>query len=146
MSVLIILGKHLRGALAQQLRGSSMGPTGAFPHLSSNAFLRYELGRRSRSDNDTADDSCIIDDGDEFIRVRSFTVDGVEVSDERKYIVAVTSFVAEGSEGCTSWSNGEHLQNPAWDGVNMSCVLLKYLQYRGVINPVLEDRVLLQKD
>ncbi|KAL3811045.1 hypothetical protein ACHAXA_004556 [Cyclostephanos tholiformis] len=141
MTALIISGKHLREALAQQLRGSSSGPTGAFPHLSSNASLRYSLGVGSCSDDDTTDDH-----NDEVRRIISFTVDGIEVPDEGRYIVAVTSFVAEGSEGCTSWSKGERLHNSAWDGINMSCVLLKYLQHCSIINPVLEGRVKLRED
>ncbi|KAL3774785.1 hypothetical protein ACHAW5_002186 [Stephanodiscus triporus] len=117
MDVLMIRGDHLREALAQQLMGSSRGPTGAFPHLSSNASLRYGIGINSSSagDKDSGDG-----DDDESIRIHTLTVDGLEVIDERKYFVAVTSFVADGSEGCTSWLKGERVRNSAWDGINMS--------------------------
>jgi hypothetical protein len=143
MDVLMMRGEHLREALAQQLKGSSRGPTGAFPHLSSNASLRYGIGGGGNSSAGDKDSGEGYDD--EFIRVHTLTVDGLEVIDERKYFVAVTSFVADGSEGCTSWSKGERVRNSAWDGVNMSCVLLKYLQHHRIVIPVLEGRVVLQK-
>jgi 2',3'-cyclic-nucleotide 2'-phosphodiesterase (5'-nucleotidase family) len=137
MTALEISGKHLREALGQQLRGSSGGrPTGAFPHLSSNASLRYGI-IMGDDGSSSADDEA---------EVRSLTVDGTEVTDERKYVIAVTSFVADGSEGCTSWTRGVRVQNPSWDGVNMACVLLKYLRHHRDIHPVLEGRVVLQKN
>lgn len=129
MKVLEIDGLHLRSAMAQQLRGSSVGPTGAYPHLSSNARLVYRSGGTS----------------EEQIEVSSFSVDGLEISEQQKYLIAVTCFVAGGNEGCTSWLKSRTLGNRAWNDVHMSCILLKYLQSHPVICPVLEDRVKLQK-
>ena len=130
MKVLQIEGCHLKEAMAQQLKGSSRGPTGAYPHLSSNAQLKYGVGGSAGSDA-----------GDEQISIHSFAVDGLEISDEQTYIIAVTCFVADGNEGCSSWLKSERIDNPAWDGVNMSCVLLQYLQCHSVIRPVLEERM-----
>ena len=134
MKVLEIEGCHLRNAMAQQFKGSSTGPTGAYPHLSSNACLAYQ---QLSSSNET--------DSDEVIHIQSFTVDGVEISDRQKYMIAVTCFVAGGNEGCSSWLQSKCIQNSAWDDVNMSCILLKYLQCHRVIHPVLEDRVKVHK-
>jgi len=127
MKVLEIEGYHLKSAMAQQFMGSSRGPTGAYPHLSSNARLTYSLITEL--------------DGSEDINIESFTVDNVQVLDAQKYLIAVTCFVAGGNEGCTSWLQSNCVQNSAWDDVNMSCILLKYLQSNSVIHPVLEDRV-----
>ena len=132
MKVLEIEGCHLIDALTQQLKGSSKGPTGAYPHLSSNARLRYELGNSS-SDND------------EGINITSFAVDGVPISDKQKYLIAVTCFVAGGNEGCTSWRKSNCIQNAAWDNVNMACIFMKYLQSHSIIHPVLEERVKLEQ-
>ena len=127
MKVLEIEGYHLKSAMAQQFMGSSRGPTGAYPHLSSNARLTYVLTTEL--------------DGSEDIGIQSFTVDDVEILDTQKYLIAVTCFVAGGNEGCTYWLESNCIQNPAWEDVNMSCILLKYLQSNSDIHPVLEDRV-----
>jgi len=127
MKVLEIEGCHLKLAMAQQFMGSSRGPTGAYPHLSSNANLQYVLTTESN--------------GSEDIGIQSFTVDDVEILDTQKYLIAVTCFVAGGNEGCTSWLKSNCIQNPAWENVNMSCILLKYLQSNSVIHPAIEDRV-----
>ena len=132
MKVLEIDGLHLKEAMAQQL--SHPTPSGAYPHLSSNVRLSYGLG--SSSDADSAN---------ELMSIHSFTVDGQEISDTQKYIIAVTCFVADGNEGCSSWLKSTRIQNLAWEGFNMSYVLLKYLQYKHAIYPVLEDRLRLQK-
>ncbi len=136
MKVLEMEGTDLKEAILQQLKGSSKGPTGAYPHLSSNASLRYVLG-----DNSTSPDS----DGSEQFNIHSFTVNGTPVQDEHKYNIAVTTFVADGNEGCTAWLRGKRIENSAWTGVNMSFVLFKYLQCHGEIYPVLEGRVELQR-
>ncbi len=136
MKVLEMEGADLKEAILQQLKGSSKGPTGAYPHLSSNASLQYGLG-----DSSTYPDS----DGSEQFNIHSFTVNGIPVQDEHKYNIAVTTFVANGNEGCTAWLRGNRIENSAWTGVNMSCVLLKYLQCHGEIYPVLEGRVVLQR-
>lgn len=141
MQVLEMSGVYLKEAILQQLKGSSNGPTGAYPHLSSNACLRYGLGGGDGSISSTL--SSELEDGSEKYNIHSFTVNGVQVHDEQKYIIAVTTFVADGNEGCTAWLQGKRIANPAWTDVNMSCVLLKYLQCHGVIYPVLEGRVVL---
>jgi len=137
MKVLTIEGRHLKKAMAQQLSGSSKGPTGAYPHLSSNARLSYRLGSFS--------DSTESNDEGELVSILTFTVDGVELCDRQKYSIAVTSFVADGNEGCSSWLESTRVRNTGWDELNLSCVLLKYLQEKRAIHPVLEDRVRLQK-
>ena len=134
MKVLEMKGVHLKMAMMQQLKGSSRGPTGAYPHLSSNAVLRYGVGSTEDSNNEAEDEYFI----------HSFAVDGMEVQDERKYLIAVTTFVAGGNEGCPAWLQGRRIDNSAWTDINMSCVLLKYLQIHRVIYPVLEGRVVLQ--
>ena len=123
MEVLEIQGCHLRDAMAQQLQGSSKGPTGAYPHLSSNSKLEYLI-----SDNDS-------------VNILSFTVNGVELDEEQTYIIGVTSFVADGNEGCKSWRNSTRLRNDAWDDSYISKVLLQYLQCHDIITPKLESRV-----
>lgn len=140
MKVLEIEGIYLKKAMLQQLKGSSKGPTGAYPHLSSNASLSYGHGGDSFSSSDSKKNS----DGEKF-SIHSFTVNGMQVQDEQKYLIAVTTFVANGNEGCTAWLQGKQIENSAWTGVNMSCVLLKYLQCHGAIYPVLEGRVSLHK-
>jgi len=125
MKVLEIDGKSLKEAMAQQL--SHRTPSGAYPHLSSNARVCYE---RNASSGEAA--------------ISSFKVDGLEVSNEQTYLIAVTCFVAEGNEGCTSWLKGTCVQNSAWDEKNISYVLLKFLQNELVIYPALEDRVMIQ--
>ncbi|KAL7528841.1 hypothetical protein ACHAXR_002662 [Thalassiosira sp. AJA248-18] len=133
MKVLEITGINLRAAMVEQLKGSTKGPTGAYPHVSSNVRFRYQL-LGSASDADS---------GGEGFSIRSFNVNGLEVSDTQKYIIAVTSFVADGNEGCSSWLKSTRIKNPAWEDVNLSGVLLKYLQMHSVVHPVLEDRVIL---
>jgi len=87
MKVLAIEGRHLREAMVQQLKGSSRGPTGTYPHLSANARFVYGLGNADGSD---------LADGVSY-HVRSFMVNGDEVSDSQRYIIAVTDFVADGN-------------------------------------------------
>ena len=125
MEVLEIQGVHLREAMRQQLLGSSKGPTGAFPHLSSNSRLEY----------------FISEDADIDVTILSFTVNGVEVDDEQVYIIGVTSFVADGNEGCKSWTKSTRLRNDAWDDSFISKVMLQYLSCHRAITPVLEGRV-----
>ena len=130
MAVLEIDGNHLKMALAQQLKGCSRGPTGSFPHLSSNVRLKYEILPDAETDP-TKD----------VIEVHSFTIDGLEVSDDQKYIIAVTEFIAGGNEGCLSWLESTRIDNPAWADTKISCVLLKYLQHHRLVSPVIEGRV-----
>ncbi|KAL7438091.1 hypothetical protein ACHAXM_006046 [Skeletonema potamos] len=127
MEVLEIQGIHLRDALRQQLLGSSKAPTGAFPHLSSNSRLEY----------------LISDDKDDAVSILSFQVNGVEVDDEQVYIIGVTSFVADGNEGCNSWTESVRLRNEAWNDSFISNVVLQYLSCpcHRVITPLLEGRV-----
>eukprot|EP00984_Skeletonema_dohrnii_P037065 scaffold38710_cov200-Skeletonema_dohrnii-CCMP3373.AAC.3 len=125
MEVLEIQGVHLRDAMRQQLQGSSKGPTGAFPHLSSNSRLEY----------------LIEDVNDNAVSILSFKVNGVEVDDEQVYIIGVTSFVADGNEGCKSWTRSNRLRNAAWDDSFISKVLLQYLSCHRTITPLLEGRV-----
>lgn len=127
MEVLEIEGRYLTEAIAQQLKGSSRGPIGSYPHLSHNARLEYGLSKSSTEE--------------EVITIQSMTVDGLKVSDEQAYLIAVTGFVADGSEGCTSWLRSTRIHNPAWSNVNISCVVLKYLRDNPVIVPMLEGRV-----
>jgi 5'-nucleotidase/UDP-sugar diphosphatase len=127
MVVLKLKGRFLRAAICQQLKGSSRGPTGAYPHLSHNARMVYEL---------SSDDS-----DEEIFTIETLKVDGVEVSDDQQFLIAVTGFVADGSEGCTEWLQSTRIRNPAWDIILMSCVLLKYLLQHPVITPQLEGRV-----
>eukprot|EP00578_Thalassiosira_sp_NH16_P014037 CAMPEP_0181124934 /NCGR_PEP_ID=MMETSP1071-20121207/26769_1 /TAXON_ID=35127 /ORGANISM="Thalassiosira sp., Strain NH16" /LENGTH=569 /DNA_ID=CAMNT_0023210319 /DNA_START=194 /DNA_END=1903 /DNA_ORIENTATION=- len=138
MKVLEIEGFHLKNAMVQQLKGSAKGPTGAYPHLSSNARFAYALGDSSSADNGSDLG------GNDHYRIISFEVDGRKIVDDQKYLVAVTCFVADGGEGCISWLKSTRIQNMAWEGVNMACVLFKYLQRHPAIRPVLEDRVRLQ--
>ncbi|KAL3798150.1 hypothetical protein HJC23_005711 [Cyclotella cryptica] len=126
--VLKLEGKHLRDAIGQQLKGSSRGPTGSYPHLSHNTRLVYSISSGEKESNE------------EVIAIHSLTVNGSEVLDGQKYLIAVTGFVADGSEGCTSWLHSTRINNPAGD-MKMSCVLLKYLQQHPVIVPRLEGRV-----
>ncbi|KAL7505825.1 hypothetical protein ACHAXN_003258 [Cyclotella atomus] len=128
MVVLRLEGRHLKDALAQQLKGSSRGPTGAFPHLSHNARMKYYISS-SASD-------------DEIIHIESLTVDGSEVADTQEYLTAVTGFVADGSEGCTSWLHSCRIENDAWRDRLMCYVVLKYLQHCSVILPQLEGRLI----
>eukprot|EP00984_Skeletonema_dohrnii_P016738 scaffold7488_cov76-Skeletonema_dohrnii-CCMP3373.AAC.1 len=125
MEVLEIQGVHLRDAMRQQLQGSSKGPTGAFPHLSSNSRLEY----------------LIEDVNDNAVTILSFKVNGIEVDDEQLYIIGVTSFVADGNEGCKSWTRSNRLRNAAWDDSFISKVLLQYLSCHRTITPLLEGRV-----
>ena len=127
MKVLEIDGLSLKEAMMQQLRGSSKGPTGAFPHVSSNARFVYQLDGGS--------------DLEEHFSITKISVDGLRIYNSQKYLVAVTCFVADGNEGCSSWLKGTRVKNPAWEDINMSCVLLKYLQCHNIIRPALEDRV-----
>lgn len=53
----------------------------------------------------------------------------------------MTGFVADGSEGCTSWLQSIRIEKGAWNNIMMSCVLLKYLEHNPVIIPRLEGRV-----
>ena len=122
MEVLAIQGRHLRDAMRQQLQGSSKGPTGAFPHLSNNSRLEYD----------------VIDDA---VSILSFTVNGVEVDDDQVYIIGVTSFVADGNEGCKSWTNSNRLRYEAWNDLFISNVMLQYLSCHRSITPLLEGRV-----
>lgn len=126
MVVLKLNGKHLKEALAQQLKGSSRGPTGAFPHLSQNSRMVYE---RSSSKQDV-----------EIITIHSLTVDGSDVADDQEYLIAVTGFVADGSEGCTSWLHSIRIGNIAWKDKRVCYIVLKYLQHNPVIIPRLEAR------
>jgi 2',3'-cyclic-nucleotide 2'-phosphodiesterase (5'-nucleotidase family) len=133
MVVLKIEGRHLKDALGQQLKGSSKGPTGAFPHLSYNARMKYEISSPTSS-------SC---DDEEVIHIQSLTVDGSEVSDTQEYLIAVTGFVADGSEGCTSWLNSRRIENDAWREDRLMCfVVLRYLKHCSVIVPRLEGRMI----
>lgn len=127
MVVLKLNGQHLRAAICQQLKGSSRGPTGAYPHLSHNARMVYEL---SSEDSD-----------EEVFPIKTLKVDGVEVSDDQQCLIAVTGFVADGSEGCMEWLQSTRIPNPVWDDILMSCVLLKYLLQHPIITPRLEGRV-----
>ncbi|KAL7520752.1 hypothetical protein ACHAWX_005461 [Stephanocyclus meneghinianus] len=128
MVVLKLEGKHLKDAIGQQLKGSSRGPTGSYPHLSHNARLVYSVSSREG------------DTDEEVISIQSLTVNGLEVIDNQRYLIAVTGFVADGSEGCTSWLQSARIDHPAWN-IKMSCVLLKYLRRHPVILPRLEGRV-----
>ena len=101
--------------------------SGSYPHLSYNCRLEYEI---SSSDSE-----------DEIITIHSLKVDGSEVSDDHQYLIAVTGFVADGSEGCTSWLQSIRIETGAWNNIMMSCVLLKYLEHNPVIIPRLEGRV-----
>ncbi len=127
MEVLEIEGVHLREAMGQQLIGSKKGPTGAFPHLSANARVEYSI-------SEDADDN-------DAVKNLSFKVDGVEVTDEQVYVIGVTSFVADGNEGCKSWTKSNRLRNYAWNDSYISKVLLQYLSCHRTIEPVLEGRV-----
>lgn len=127
MEVLEIQGRHLRDAMRQQLQGSSKGPTGAFPNLSSNSRLEYLISEA--------------DDNDAPVSILSFKVNGVEVDDEQVYIIGVTSFVADGNEGCKSWTRSNRLRNEAWNDTFISKVLLQYLSCHRIITPLLEGRV-----
>jgi 5'-nucleotidase len=152
MVVLKLLGKHLKDALAQQLKGSSRGPTGqshvlhcvrflfdithpsfllgSFPHLSHNARMIYDIS--------------FSESGDEVITILSLTVDGADVSDEQEYLIAVTGFVADGSENCTSWLQSCRVDNDAWKNKMISGIVLEHLQQHPVIRPRLENRVVNQ--
>lgn len=123
IEVLEIRGSAMIDAMRQQLHGSSNGPTGAFPHLSSNARLEY------------------VSDDDNIVSITSFKVNGIEVSDEQTYIIGVTSFVADGNEGCKSWLESQRVKNETWNGVFVSKVLLQYLSCNRSITPLLEGRV-----
>jgi 2',3'-cyclic-nucleotide 2'-phosphodiesterase (5'-nucleotidase family) len=137
MVVLKIEGRHLKDALGQQLKGSSKGPTGAFPHLSHNARMKYEIS------SPTSSSSCDDDEEEEVIHIQSLTVDGSEVSDTQEYLIAVTGFVADGSEGCTSWLNSRRIENDAWRKDRLMCfVVLRYLKHCSVIVPRLEGRMI----
>ncbi|KAL7552610.1 hypothetical protein ACHAWF_015857 [Thalassiosira exigua] len=135
MKVLEIHGSDLREGMAQQLRGSSRGPTGAFPHVSGNVRLRYDVA-------DSADPNS----ADDRVSIRSFAVDGLEVSDAQLYRIAVTDFVAGGNEGCPSWAKGRCISNAAWDDIHMSCIFLKYLKSHHIIYPTLQDRMCLRNN
>jgi len=138
MEVLQIKGKYLKMALAEQLKGCSRGPTGSFPHLSSNARLSYEIHTNTASSNDVSiPGNC---NGD-VIELHSFTVNNTGISDDKSYAIAVTGFVAEGNEACPSWLKATRLKNDAWSGVKISRVLLEYLQCHKRIVPVLEGRL-----
>lgn len=127
MEVLEIEGIHLREAMRQQLVGSKKGPTGAYPHLSGNSRLEYLISEEADDNNAVA--------------ILSFKVDGVEVNDEQVYIIGVTSFVADGNEGCKSWTKSSRVRNDAWNDSFISKVLLQYLSCHRTIEPVLEGRV-----
>lgn len=123
MEVLEIRGAAMREAMRQQLQGSSKGPTGAFPHLSSNSKLEY------------------VTSDDDDVSIITFKVNGVEVDDDQLYIIGVTSFVADGNEGCKSWLDSTRVQNEAWNDVFISKVLLQYLSCHRNISPSVDGRV-----
>jgi 2',3'-cyclic-nucleotide 2'-phosphodiesterase (5'-nucleotidase family) len=123
MEVLEIRGAAMREAMRQQLQGSSKGPTGAFPHLSSNSKLEY------------------VTSDDDDVSIITFKVNGFEVDDDQIYIIGVTSFVADGNEGCKSWLESVRVQNEAWNEVFISKVLLQYLSCHRNISPSIEGRV-----
>jgi hypothetical protein len=79
--------------------------------------------------------------GDEIVTIHSLTIDGSAVSDSQEYLIAVTGFVADGSEGCTSWLQSCRIDGDAWDNKMMPYVVLRYLQNQSVISPRLEGRV-----
>jgi hypothetical protein len=85
----------------------------------------------------------ISDDKDDAVSILSFQVNGVEVDDEQVYIIGVTSFVADGNEGCNSWTESVRLRNEAWNDSFISNVVLQYLSCpcHRVITPLLEGRV-----
>ena len=102
---------------------------GSFPHLSYNCRLQYEIS--------------LSNSNDEVISIKSFEVDGSYVSDGAEYLIAVTGFVADGSEGCTSWLQSCRIDNDAWKDKMMACILLRYLQHNSTIIPRLEGRVIM---
>ena len=126
MRVLKIRGKHLKEAICQQLRGSTKGPTGSYPHLSSNSRTRYSVASASG--------------GEECISIVQFKVDDQEASNDQMFLVALTSFVAEGNESCTSWLEGQQLEGP-WNDCRLSLVLLKYLQHHSSVTTSIEGRL-----
>lgn len=123
MRVLKIRGKYLKAALCQQLRGSTKGPTGSYPHLSSNSRMRYTISG-----------------SDECISILQFKVDGQEVSNDQMFLVALTCFVAEGNECCTSWLEGQQLEG-SWNECRLSLVLLRYLQDHSSVTASIEGRL-----
>ena len=126
MRVLKIRGKHLKDAMCQQLKGSTKGPTGSYPHLSSNSRMTYTVSSTAGSD--------------ECISIVQFKVDDQEVSNDQMFLVALTCFVAEGNENCTSWLEGQQVGG-SWNECRLSLVLLRYLQDRSSVTASVDGRL-----